>query len=220
MTGWIAGGKAWIGRHERIVGALVAGALVVAIEWLFTWLFHSWLVGDMFALGFIAGSWALALFERLIERQGKSRFRRELEKMAEDQVEQVRKDIRAEVLKAGGGMQWFGESWGSEVNYAVLKTNAPAGQPCLHCEELIAENDSGVLMWCVPMPPKEPAYRPLHHECWVRMGVGSVGHLEKRCSCHGGDEEDPPDMTKRQAAVAATNLFYSQMRQRAGTGLN
>jgi hypothetical protein len=35
------------------------------------------------------------------------------------------------------------------------------------------------------------------------MALGSVGHQKGTCSCHGGTEEDPPEMTKRQAAVAA-----------------
>ena len=42
-----------------------------------------------------------------------------------------------------------------------------------------------------------------HRECLFRTGAGSVGHIRKRCSCYGGTEEDPPGMTKREAAKAA-----------------
>jgi hypothetical protein len=48
----------------------------------------------------------------------------------------------------------------------------------------------------------------LHRECHIRMLVGSVGHLMKTCSCYGGNEEDPPDMTKHEAAHAATFLYW------------
>lgn len=44
---------------------------------------------------------------------------------------------------------------------------------------------------------------PQHLECWVRAGVGSVGHLRGRCSCYGGTEEDPDGLTLREAARAA-----------------
>jgi hypothetical protein len=43
----------------------------------------------------------------------------------------------------------------------------------------------------------------IHRECWTRMIVGSVGHQSGRCPCYGGSYEDPPGMTKREAAQAA-----------------
>lgn len=46
-----------------------------------------------------------------------------------------------------------------------------------------------------------------HHECLFRAGAGSLGHLQKRCSCHGGTEEDPPGLTRRQAAAAALAYY-------------
>jgi len=49
--------------------------------------------------------------------------------------------------------------------------------------------------------------RPLHWECGLRIVVGSVGHLQRRCSCYGGSDEDPEGMTKRQAAQAAAALW-------------
>lgn len=48
---------------------------------------------------------------------------------------------------------------------------------------------------------------PVHRECAIRLIAGSVGHQEKRCGCFGGDMEDPPNMTKRQAARAAALVF-------------
>lgn len=53
----------------------------------------------------------------------------------------------------------------------------------------------------------------LHHECAMRSILGSVGHQLHKCPCYGGTEEDPPGMTKRQAAMAAVELWE------AGQGL-
>lgn len=66
--------------------------------------------------------------------------------------------------------------------------------------------------WCdEPIDASEAAPRfhdnPVHRECGIRLIAGSVGHQEKRCVCFGGDMEDPPNMTKRQAARAAALVF-------------
>ena len=49
------------------------------------------------------------------------------------------------------------------------------------------------------------------------MVVGSVGHQLGRCSCFGGDEDDPPGMTVREAALAAVDL-YERNRSRPAAG--
>lgn len=51
--------------------------------------------------------------------------------------------------------------------------------------------------------------QPLHRECGIRLVVGSVAHLERRCSCYvrDSDESDPPWMTLREAARAAARLY-------------
>lgn len=74
---------------------------------------------------------------------------------------------------------------------------APVGTPCTLCEEPIAEGDMGLVQGeCVR-----------HYECDMRSIIGSVGHLMGKCSCYGGTEEDPPGMTRRQAAQAACALW-------------
>lgn len=70
---------------------------------------------------------------------------------------------------------------------------------CAHCGEEIL--------------PGERAYvfgANLHHECSFRLAVGSVGHIQGKCTCKGGTEDEPPGMTKRQAALAAVEAFRSQ----------
>lgn len=66
---------------------------------------------------------------------------------------------------------------------------------CLRCEE--------------PILPGERAdvSEPMHRECAIRSVVGSVGHQIGECSCYGGSREDPPGLSKREAAQAASALF-------------
>lgn len=54
-----------------------------------------------------------------------------------------------------------------------------------------------------------------HRECAARSVLGSVAHLERRCSCFGGDQTDgdPPGYTRRQAAKAALELAQKQWAQ-------
>lgn len=49
----------------------------------------------------------------------------------------------------------------------------------------------------------------MHMDCGLRGVIGSVAHLSKTCSCfvNGSTENDPPGMTKRQAAEAAVKLW-------------
>lgn len=53
-----------------------------------------------------------------------------------------------------------------------------------------------------------------HHECIVRMVVGSVGHQTKQCPCFGGKLDDPPGMSRREAAREAFKLMMARTAQR------
>lgn len=75
----------------------------------------------------------------------------------------------------------------------------PVGKVCRICDEAIAQGDMGTI---------DADGNVEHYECLMRLIIGSVGHLKRRCSCYGGDEEDPPGMTKRQAAQAAVRLWH------------
>jgi len=48
----------------------------------------------------------------------------------------------------------------------------------------------------------------LHRECLMRMVLGSVAHIQKRCHCYvpGSEENDDPSLTLRQAAKAVAAL--------------
>ncbi len=75
---------------------------------------------------------------------------------------------------------------------------------CPHCDESV---QLGSIYLAVPIPhvgKEEISLRYYHYECHIRMIVGGLNHLKGTCICCGGkDPPDPPEMTKRQAALAA-----------------
>jgi hypothetical protein len=71
---------------------------------------------------------------------------------------------------------------------------------CMWCGEPVTETDE-----CAPI-----AGGQMHRECGIRMILGSVAHLDRRCSCfrkgdncEDGEPGDPPGMSRREAARAA-----------------
>jgi hypothetical protein len=73
-----------------------------------------------------------------------------------------------------------------------------------------------VCMWCgeriLAGEERAPLGGTWHRDCAIRMILGSVGHLEGRCSCFRRNESncddddppgDPPGMSRREAARAA-----------------
>lgn len=69
---------------------------------------------------------------------------------------------------------------------------------CAWCDEPVLNDDR-----------RAPNYaQPTHYECGLRAAVGSVGHQKQRCFCFGGQDEDPPGLTRRQAAMAAALYFH------------
>jgi hypothetical protein len=86
---------------------------------------------------------------------------------------------------------------GNDVKPEALNPSDP--DICIHCGEPITDEDVAIVM-------NDGAVR-IHRECMIRSIAGSVGHQLKRCTCYGGTEEDPPGMTRRQAARAAAALF-------------
>ena len=97
-----------------------------------------------------------------------------------------------------GSMKVFGDGfWHQELE----RIPTPVDQLCLYCVEPIVDGDCGVE---TPyLGPTEQTTVVQHKECFLRGVLGSVGHQRKKCSCFGGTEEDPPGMTRREAAKAA-----------------
>jgi hypothetical protein len=112
-------------------------------------------------------------------------------------------------------------------DYERLRT--PVGTICLYCRELIGPDDSGFVFrsagfpeaLCTdPLPGGDGSYIVEHRECHLRSLIGSVAHVLKQCSCYmpGADETDPPELTKRQAARLAVELWEQQERTTDGGG--
>jgi len=105
-------------------------------------------------------------------------------------------------------MKWFGTSWGAPMNETCPQVDVPAGATCIWCEEPILPSDAGVVFANGPVA---------HRNCFFRQSFGSVGHIEKRCTCFMTDPEstcsDPEGMTKREAANAAVEAIYELLRK-------
>jgi len=80
---------------------------------------------------------------------------------------------------------------------------------CQSCGEAIEKN-------AVPMTHfsgSEVHIHYYHYECHARMVLGGLNHQKRTCKCFGGtDDPDPPEMTKRQAALAAFDYFNSKIK--------
>jgi len=97
-------------------------------------------------------------------------------------------------------MRWFGPAPFSRLCDEVPHVPTPVGAPCVYCEEPIAPDERGYFYVGAPPPP-------VHYECFVRQIVGSVAHQQHRCSCYGGHDEDPPELSRRAAAKLALLAF-------------
>jgi hypothetical protein len=84
------------------------------------------------------------------------------------------------------------------------------GLLCHHCGESFAPSEYGHMSYC--LEPGGWACIARHRECDLRMVLGSVGHLEGKCSCYGGDQEDPPELSVRDAARAAVAIWEEARR--------
>jgi hypothetical protein len=86
---------------------------------------------------------------------------------------------------------------------SAIVADVPPGEVCLRCEEPITPDDGG---YGTPMVTATGVGFAWHHEeCFIRQMVGSVAHINQRCSCFvaNSHEEDPPGLSRRQAARAA-----------------
>lgn len=124
---------------------------------------------------------------------------------------------------------WFGESWGAPVCEADAHRATPVGAFCFSCDEPVERDDQGFIQPQYGLDGPAAEHDPLrvllvdghqlvaHHlECQLRNIFGSVGHIEGRCSCAGGDEEDPPGLSRREAARAAVAAFERKHGHRVG----
>lgn len=81
--------------------------------------------------------------------------------------------------------------------------------------------EAGVLVcdWCKEPIEGEPSDQRLlcatmHPECLIRAVIGSLEHQRGVCSCYGGTERDPPELTVRQAAKLAADNFHEHQKRK------
>lgn len=113
-------------------------------------------------------------------------------------------------------MQWFG-TWSGPYCEPEAKVATPVGALCGWCSERIAEGDNGVLM--LPAIPGTGLPQAYHRECFRRAMLGSIAHLERRCSCSvpGATETDPPGISKREAARLVERWVEHNRHWKAGS---
>jgi hypothetical protein len=80
-------------------------------------------------------------------------------------------------------------------------------EPCPYCGEPVAPGEARAIAVVGLAGVPGTSSLAIHRECLLRQFVGSVGHQLGTCSCHGGTADDPPGMTRREAAIAATELY-------------
>jgi hypothetical protein len=90
---------------------------------------------------------------------------------------------------------WFGRNWGAPICAEDTSVETPVGETCRHCGEVIVDGDQGEVSSNGDV---------FHIECRMRMVLGGVNHILGTCMCCGGtDDPDPPNVSKRKAALLA-----------------
>jgi hypothetical protein len=111
-------------------------------------------------------------------------------------------------------MKWFGTSWNAPINQESEHVATPVDDICMHCTERIAAADDGVIIphrgETVPNCDYEATAKPYHRECFLRITLGSLAHLERRCSCYGGHDLDDPNLSPRENAQAVDRWAMSR----------
>lgn len=83
---------------------------------------------------------------------------------------------------------------------------------CPWCAEVVAPGDLTHSLL--------PGY---HYACALRSAIGSIGHVRGTCSCYvkdGTAEEDPPGLSRRQAARLVADYVRQQQALAPSPGRN
>ena len=105
-------------------------------------------------------------------------------------------------------VQFFGTRWDAPVVDNAVEAPIPVGELCLYCDEPIETGDRGLFTTYVDLgadgKPESHA-RAVHMECNLRASVGSLAHLEGRCSCHGGTDYEGYSRANARAVLTWVN---------------
>lgn len=95
---------------------------------------------------------------------------------------------------------YFG-NWSAPVTDNRPRVEVPVGEPCFWCGHPFDADSHGLFMPVYGVAG--PELQAIHKECNLRSVVGSMAHLEGRCSCCGGTDTGPETPLERyQEAVA------------------
>lgn len=100
---------------------------------------------------------------------------------------------------------YFGEDWDVPATEGQPHVDTPVGVPCGYCTIPIEGGDRGFMIGCVRLDAERQPYgslEPWHRECLMRSTVGSVAHLDGRCTCHGGPGGEGPQTPAEVRAEA------------------
>lgn len=98
-------------------------------------------------------------------------------------------------------MQFFGDRWDAPAFDDAVEVERPVGAQCLFCPDVIGPEDSGIVTPYIDGRGKR-SDSPIHLECHLRSVLGSVAHLEGRCSCVTGRRaDDRTSLTHREEGL-------------------
>lgn len=100
---------------------------------------------------------------------------------------------------------YFGEFWNVPALDGKHQLATPLGEKCYFCDTEILQGDRGTWTPVTRVAGDgEPWVRidPVHRECNLRSGLGGIAHLEKRCKCYGGTDQDDDGRSVREDALA------------------
>jgi hypothetical protein len=100
-------------------------------------------------------------------------------------------------------MKYFGPHPVDALLDGMERIDPPMCAPCTRCGEPITRTDEG---YAIPIMG-QPLLAGYHRACFLRGIFGSVAHQQKKCFCFGGVGEDDPNLTVREAALAAVAYF-------------
>lgn len=101
----------------------------------------------------------------------------------------------------------------------VAEVPVPAGQPCMYCDEPITADDRGLMRPAVRNVGGQlvGTQEPAHMECDLRSTMGSLAHIQGRCTCGSRTARteafDGTDHEEALAVLAHIN------RERAAAGM-
>lgn len=102
---------------------------------------------------------------------------------------------------------YFGVRWNAPAFESAPELPCPVGEKCLLCTQEIIDGESGVMMAYIDAQG-DGGVAPQHIECHLRSILGSVAHLEMRCTCYGGSVQEEGQSGRNYRAQARETMEW------------